>query len=147
MVTWTTDIILNPRCSRTMNLDMTSSNRLGLGITMFPVAAKATQISMALAAAWPSDTNMTTSGRTRSWASVWAFLSTRATDINIDPSCSRTTEPDMLLSRRLDLYVNMAPAGNTGDSDQQGSNGSVTLRHQHGFGWYAGPRNPHSLRW
>ena len=51
------DIITDPNCSRTMDPDM-ASRSLGPDITMDPVAAQGTQISVALMATWPSDTNM-----------------------------------------------------------------------------------------
>ena len=52
------DIITDPSYSRTMGPDIALGSNSGPDITMAPVAAGTTQISMAPAAEWYSDTNM-----------------------------------------------------------------------------------------
>lgn len=43
-----------------------------------------------------------------------------AIDINTDPSCSSTMDPDMALIRTIGLDDTMAPGGITGHSDLYG---------------------------
>ena len=52
------DIITDPSYSRTMGPDIALGSNSGPDITMAPVAAGTTQISMAPAAEWDSDTYM-----------------------------------------------------------------------------------------
>lgn len=54
---WAMGINTDPSDSR-KDPDMAFGSSLGLDITMAPVAAQGTQISMTLAAAWPLGTNM-----------------------------------------------------------------------------------------
>ena len=45
-------------------------------------------------------------------ASMWPLVSPWAMDINTDPGCSRTIDPDMFLSRSPGPNVTMDPGGN-----------------------------------
>ena len=56
------DINTDPSYSRPMDPDMALGRSLNLDIIMALVAAQATQISMALVAAWPLDNNMVSGG-------------------------------------------------------------------------------------
>lgn len=55
-------IVTDPSYSRTIDSDMALSSSLVPDLTVAPVAAQVTQISMALMAARLSDTNMVSSG-------------------------------------------------------------------------------------
>lgn len=67
--------------------------------------------------------------------SIWSLLETWAKCINTDPSCGRTTEPDMVLGSILDPDVTMAPGGHTGHSDHHGPWSSMVLVNQQGPKW------------
>lgn len=41
-----------------------------------------------------------------------------ATDINTDPGCGRTMDPDMVIGSSLGREVSMVPSGSTGHPDQ-----------------------------
>lgn len=58
VVTRAMEIYTDPNCSRTTDPEVALGSR-GLDVTIVPVA---TQISMALVAAWPMDTNMAAGG-------------------------------------------------------------------------------------
>lgn len=55
------------------------------------------------------------------------------TDISTDPGYSRTTDPDMVLSKNKDLGIIMTQADSTGYSDQCGLFGSTAHRDQYSF--------------
>lgn len=81
-------------------------------------------------------------------ASTWSLWVTVATDINLDPGCTRAMNMEMALTCPLGQEVTMAPGGSTGHSDRHGPCGSMALRHKHGHGW--GPRPwafLHGLKW
>lgn len=48
-------------------------------------------------------------------------------DFNIDPSCGRTTDPDIVSSHSFGLDVNMTPDGSKGHHHLYGPSGSKTL--------------------
>ena len=50
---------------------------------------------------------------------------TRATDINTDPNCSSTMDPNVALGSRLGPDKILAKGGSTGHSDKNGSAGSM----------------------
>lgn len=64
MVITALDINIDPRCSKKIDADMALGNSSGPDIIMALMAAELTQISMASAAASPSDTNMTSNVQT-----------------------------------------------------------------------------------
>ena len=59
-----------------------------------------------------------------------------ATDIHIDPSCCRTTDPDVVMGSRLGLDVSMALGGSTQFSDQGGPKSSMVSGLQPGPIWW-----------
>jgi hypothetical protein len=74
------------------------------------VAVQTTQISMSYpppSATQPSDIHVVSWGQLRPQTSTCLLVETQATDINIDPSCSRTMDADMALggSPRQDLTM------------------------------------------
>ena len=69
----------------------------------------------------------------RLWASLWPLVAPQTVDINIDPGCGRTMDPDMVLINCPGLDVILVPGGSTGHS------GNVALRHQRGPMWQPRP--------
>lgn len=67
----------------------------------FQVAVQGTQISQdprpCPQATWPSDIHIVSNGIPNYVYSPWALVVTWDTDISTDPSCSRTTAPDMAM--------------------------------------------------
>lgn len=51
---------------------------------------------------------------------TWSLMITRALDINVDPSCSKTMEPDTVLGGSLGPDIPMASGGSTSHSGQFG---------------------------
>lgn len=49
------------------------------------------------------------------------MVATQVIYINIDPSCVRNIDPNMVPSNSLGLDVTMAPGGGTGYSEQYGT--------------------------
>ena len=62
--------------------------------------------------------------------SLWPSVAAWTTDINTDPSYSRTTGLDMALSRNKDLGIIMTQVDSTGNSDQNDLGGSTAHRDQ-----------------
>lgn len=67
--TWAMDINTDRNWSRTTDLDMAFNNSPSLGVTMALVAEQATQISLALVAAWHLYTNMVSGDQTQAFFS------------------------------------------------------------------------------
>ena len=61
---------------------------------------------------------------------LWPREVTRVTDINTDPHCSRTLDPDMTLGSSPGLDDTMTPGSNTVCSDLYGPGRSMTLGQQ-----------------
>ncbi|KAL6041344.1 hypothetical protein STEG23_007460 [Scotinomys teguina] len=60
---------------------------------------------------------------------LMAPRSNQGMDINTDPGCSRTTDPD---GSSLGPDVTVVPSSSEGHSDHYGPGSSMVLRHQHG---------------
>lgn len=58
-----------------------------------------------------------------------AFGGTWAMDLNTEPGCGKTMEPDMVLSRSLGSDVTIIPVGSLSHSEFYGPHGSMTLAH------------------
>lgn len=54
-------------------------------------------------------------------------------EINTDPSCNRTVDPDVTLISSSGLEISMAPVA--GYPDKYGPHGNMALSHQHGLRW------------
>lgn len=54
-------------------------------------------------------------------------------DINSDPGCYGTTDPDMSLSSSPDPDGSMTLADSSGHSDQKGPGGGTALGHPHAY--------------
>lgn len=63
-------------------------------------------------------------------ASVLALEATWATDLNTDLGCCWDMDPDIGLTHKFDLVNIVAPSGNPGNSDQDGSGSSLAQGHQ-----------------
>ena len=64
---------------------------------------------------------------------------TQATDRNIDPSCTRTMDPDMTLSNSLGPDDFLSLGGSTGYSHQDDTGDLTIPRHQEGHRLYPWP--------
>lgn len=51
-------------------------------------------------------------------------------DINTDPVCVRTMDPDIVLINNQGLDVTLAPDGSSGHSDQHGFSNSIAYQHE-----------------
>lgn len=68
-----------------------------------------------------------------------AFGTTWVTDINTDPGCSGTMDPDMALCHSQGSDVTMDSGDSSGHLVQHGHHGNVTLGHQADLKWLPRP--------
>lgn len=61
------------------------------------------------------------------------------------PSCGRTTNPNIVLSIRLDSDIIMATGGSEDHWDQHDSSSFMALRYQHGAGGNPDPWHQHGF--
>lgn len=68
------------------------------------------------------------------------------TDINMNPRCRKTMDPDMTLSSNLGLDNTLALGGILGYSDQDGSGGGIAPRHKQATSCSPDPRLAYNLQ-
>lgn len=90
------------------------------------VATQVIQICLALAAAWPLDTNMVLGVALMPNIRV-TLGSNTGHGYQHRLGCGRTIDPDIVFGSSLDPDVTMASVGTSGHSDQCGSSGSVSF--------------------
>lgn len=63
---------------------------------------------------------------------MWPMMASWAININTNPGCGRTTDPDMVRGSSPGLDVTMIPSDSTGHQDQHGPLNSAALGQQYG---------------
>ena len=67
---------------------------------------------------------------------MWPSVASLARDINPDTSCSRTTDPDMVLSSIPGQDIITDAGGSAGHPDWKDADGSMALGHHDGSRWW-----------
>lgn len=68
-------------------------------------------------------------------ASMWPMMASWAININTNPGCGRTTDPDRVRGSSPGLDVTMIPSDSTGHQDQHGPLNRAALGQQCGPMW------------